>query len=447
MRLSAPVPLLAVCALSFAALTTALPSSAASAAPAAASAAAPAAASADPGACRHTSPSATSTDAQRLAQPTSTSDPRPLGEAIAEGVGQAIRSLEPLTETGRPTSGLPYGLSQGIIGILGTASTGYKVVIDDSVIDHTKYRIAMEKSVPSVGMRLVAVERSCRSAKSIAAAWTELGARGWHPDATKTTYTADLDPTTEQIVVEYDQQTTSPDAAAALTAVDGGVLRAVPGSPQRMTRYNDTPTGGHWGGARITSSIRNCTAGFSVVRRSNGARASVTAGHCGGPGTAWRSGSYSYGSTSVRTNYPDYDQALITGSSYGAKIWTDGPGDTEDVRTVKGGADPSVGSQICQSGSYTTSLCGITVNSNSATYCDDQGCTTHLTRGTRSGQIVVRGGDSGGPVYTKPGADSATVRGMVIAGTGCNPSHQCTTIYAERYASIAGHLGVYALTG
>ena len=40
-----------------------------------------------------------------------------------------------------------------------------------------------------------------------------------------------------------------------------------------------------------------------------------------------------------------------------------------------------------------------------------------------------------------------TIRGMVFAGSGCNSSGQCTTIYAERYASIAGHLGVYAVTG
>jgi hypothetical protein len=213
-----------------------------------------------------------------------------------------------------------------------------------------------------------------------------------------------------------------------------------------MTRLNDTPTGGHWGGARITSPLKICTAGFSVVRRSNGARASVTAGHCGGVGTVWYSGSNYYGTTIVRTNYPDYDQALVSGSTYGPKIWTDGAGDTEDVRTVKGGADPAIGTQICQSGSISASLCGITVQSTSATYCDADGCTTYVIRGTKGGQIVIRNGDSGGPMYTKPGADSATIRGVAFAGSGCASNH-CTTIYAERYASIAGHLGVYALTG
>jgi hypothetical protein len=438
---------LAVSSLVFAASSTALPSTALPSTALPSTSLPSTAAGTGPAACFHTSPAAGPADARRLAQPTSTSDPRPLGEAIAEGVGRAIRSLEPLDETGRPASGLPYGLSQGIVGVLGTADTGYKLVIDPSAVDQPKYRRALAQHVPSAGIRLVAVERSCRSAESIAAAWIELSARGWHAEATRTTFTADLDAATEQITVEYDQQTTSTAAATALAAVDGAVVRTAPGSLQRMSRTNDTPSGGHWGGARITSSVRHCTAGFTVVRRSSGARASVTAGHCGAPGTSWNSGSHYYGTTSVRTDYPDYDQALLTGSSYGPKIWTDGPGDTEDVRTVKGGADPSVGSQICQSGSFTRSLCGITVNSNNATYCDTEGCTTHVTRGTRSGQIVVRAGDSGGPVYTKTGTDSATVRGIAFAGSGCNAADHCTTIYAERYTSITGHLGVYALTG
>ncbi|HEU4945669.1 MAG TPA: hypothetical protein VFT31_00810 [Kribbella sp.] len=387
-----------------------------------------------------------STNAQRLSEPTSSSDPRPLGEAIGEGIGQAIRSIDPLTKAGEPTSGLPYGLSQGVVGVLGSADTGYKVVIDSAVTDETKYRDTMARNVPQDGMAMVTVERSCRSAKSIAAAWTKIGARNWHADAKRTTFTFDLDPATEQIVVEYDRKTTSADSVAALQRIDGAIVSAVSGSPGRMTRLNDTSTGGHWGGARITSAIRNCTAGFTVVRRSTGTRASVTAGHCGGVGTTWYSGSNYYGTTSVRTNYPDYDQALLTGSSYGPKIWTDGAGDTEDVRTVKSAGDPAVGTLVCQSGSYSTSLCGITVQSNSSTFCDLDGCTTYLMRGTKGGQIVIRSGDSGGPIYTKPAADSATIRGMAVAGSGCSDG-QCTTIYAERYASIAGHLGVYALTG
>ena len=160
----------------------------------------------------------------------------------------------------------------------------------------------------------------------------------------------------------------------------------------------------------------------------------------------WKSGTNYYGTTTIRTNYPDYDQSLVTGSSYGPKIWTDGPGDTPNTRTVTGGADPGVGTVVCQSGSFSTSLCGITVRSTSAKYCDTEGCTTYVIRATRGGQIAIIGGDSGGPVYTRPGSSTATIRGITFAGAGC-ASSRCTTLYAERYASIAGHLGVYALTG
>lgn len=396
--------------------------------------------------CDHSPPSANSTQSERLSQPTSPDDRRPLGDAIGEGVNQAIRSVEPMTETGRPSSGLPYGLSVGIIGILGSPGSGYKVMFDESVTDQKSYNAAVAKHVPQAGMQMLGTERSCRSAKQIAAAWTELGKREWSSDAKKTTFTADLDVATEQIVVEYDADGTSAEALAGLSRIDPDVVRLKPGKNQRMDRLNDTATGGHWGGARIASTLKYCTAGFSVVRRAINARASVTAGHCGVNGTYWRSGSNYYGTTNGRVNYPDYDQALLTGSSYGPKIWTYGAGDSAETRTVSGAADPAVGQLVCQSGSFSNSICGIRVDSLSAKYCDPDGCTTYVIRGTKSGETVIRGGDSGGPIYTKPGSTTATIRGMAFAGGNC-VSARCTTIYAERYDSIAGHLNIYALTG
>ncbi|MFG1818299.1 hypothetical protein ACGFIF_31360 [Kribbella sp. NPDC049174] len=429
MRLSVTVPLLTLGSVSLFAVGLT------------ASVAAPSAAGA---ACSHAQPSANSVQSQRLAQPTSASDPRPLGETLGEGISLAVRSLEPLDATGRPTSGLPYGLSQGVIGVVGSASAGYKVVVDSSVLDTRRYEAAMARNVPAAGKQMVGIERSCRSAKVIGEAWNTVGARSWSADARGTTFAADLDPVSEDIVVEYDKASTS---AASLEGLRGlSSVQLVESSLARTSRLNDTPKGGHWGGARITSALKNCTAGFSVVRRSNGQRGSVTAGHCGGVGTLWKSGSYYYGTTSVRANYPDYDQALLTGSTYGPKIWTDGPGDTANTRTVKGGGDPGVGTVVCQSGSFSTSLCGITVRSTSAKYCDTDGCTTYVIRATRGGQIAIIGGDSGGPVYTRPGSTTATIRGITFAGAGC-ASSRCTTLYAERYASISGHLGVSALTG
>ncbi|MFK4086961.1 S1 family peptidase [Kribbella sp. NPDC020789] len=429
MRLSATVPLLALGSVSlFAVGLTATASGHQQAAAAA---------------CSHAGPSISATAAKRLSQPTSSSDPRPLGETMGEGIAVAVRSLEPLDATGRPKSGLPFGLSQGVIGVIGTASTGYKVVVDPQAVNEQRYRAALAKNVPAAGKQLVGLERSCRSAKAIADAWTTVGARAWSGDAKQTTFAADLDPVSEDILVEYDQATTSPASIEGLRGLTG--VQAVAGGLERTSRLSDTPKGGHWGGARISSTSKNCSAGFSVVRRSDGKRGSVTAGHCGGVGTQWKSGPNFYGTTTVRTNYPDYDQSLLTGSTYGPKIWTDGPGDSAAKRTVTGGADPGVGTTVCQSGSFSTSLCGLTVRSTSAKYCDIDGCTTYVIRATRNGQIAIIGGDSGGPLYSRPSPTTATIRGIAFAGAGC-ASSRCTTLYAERYASISGHLGVHALT-
>lgn len=429
MRPSVTVPLLTLASASLFAVALTVPSSGAVAGSAV---------------CSHAQPSASSTEAKRLSQPTSTSDARPLGESLGDGISAAVSSLEPLDATGRPTSGLPYGLSQGVIGVVGSATTGYKVVVDSAKLDEKKYQSAMARNLPAAGKQMVRAERSCRSAQSIADAWNAVGARDWSSDAGRTTFAADLDPVTENVVVEYDQATTSPASQAGLRKLSG--VQVVAGSLARTSRLSDTPKGGHWGGARITSALKNCTAGFSVVRRSNGQRGSVTAGHCGDAGTVWKSGTNYYGTTTLRTNYPDYDQSLVTGSAYGAKIWTDGPGDTANTRTVTGGGDPGVGTVVCQSGSFSTSLCGLTVRSTSAKYCDADGCTTYVIRATRGGLVAIIGGDSGGPVYTRRGTASATIRGIAFAGAGCAAS-RCTTLYAERYKSITGHLGVTALTG
>ncbi|MGW7682010.1 hypothetical protein ACWGID_14795 [Kribbella sp. NPDC054772] len=429
MRLSVTVPLLALGSASLFAVALTVPSSGSVTGAAA---------------CSHAQPSTSSTDAKRLSQPTSTSDARPLGESLGDGISAAVDSLEPLDATGRPKSGLPYGLSQGIIGVVGSATSGYKVVVDSAKLDSKKYQSAMARNLPAAGKQMVKIERSCRSAKSIADTWTTVGDRSWSADASRTTFAADLDPVSENVVVEYDQATTSPESQAGLRELAG--VQLVAGSLARTSRLSDTPKGGHWGGARITSALKNCTAGFSVVRRSNGQRASVTAGHCGQRGTVWKSGTNYYGTTTVRTNYPDYDQSLVTGSAYGPKIWTDGPGDTVATRTVTGGGDPGVGTVVCQSGSFSTSVCGLTVRSTSAQYCDVDGCTTYVIRATRGGLVAIIGGDSGGPVYSRRGSSSATIRGIAFAGAGCAAS-RCTTLYAERYKSITGHLGVTALTG
>src|SRR3954452_21140515 len=106
-RLSATVPLLTLGSISRFAVTVTAPSSGMVTAASA---------------CSHGGPSASSTEASRLAKPTSASPGRPRGESLGEGIAPPIRSLEPLDASGRPKSGLPYGLSQGVIGVVGSAT-------------------------------------------------------------------------------------------------------------------------------------------------------------------------------------------------------------------------------------------------------------------------------------------------------------------------------------
>jgi streptogrisin D len=368
----------------------------------------------------------------------------PVDERVATGLQNAIRAGEPLNAMAQPVSGLPYGLVQGIIGIVGSVDTGFKLVVDDTVFDERRFAALLEKHLPPGGAAAIEFEHSCRSSLELAVAWKRLGARTWHPEAHRTTFVTDVDPALEQITVGMNPLTTRAAVLQAALDVNPHVVRVEPSPSLRASRLNDSPNGGHWGGARVTSSVEICSAGFSVVRRSNGTRASVTAGHCGPNGTRWRSGSHYYGTGAGRHNYPDYDQQLLVGSTYGPRIWTDGD-DTTDVRVVRGARDAAVGQKICASGSYTRSVCGIRVDSLSARYCDADGCTTYVMRGTRSGSVIVRTGDSGGPVYSKRGSGGATIRGMIFAGTGCYSSG-CRTIFAERYESIAGHLSIRVLT-
>lgn len=90
-------------------------------------------------------------------------------------------------------------------------------------------------------------------------------------------------------------------------------------------------------------------------------------------------------------------------------------------------------------------MCGWTVRSIAAEYCDADGCSTHLIRANKANGEHLQGGDSGGPMYTRPGTKTATVRGIIIAATTSGSGNR--VVWGERYLSIAGHLGVHALIG
>lgn len=393
--------------------------------------------------CRHTTPA--SAPLQLLAQ-TATGE-ESLGNRIAASIADTLKRQENLDATARPMSGLPLGLDNGILGVVGDAYSGFSIVVDGSRVRSQSLIATVRSQLPAKVAEAVNVVFSCRSAAELAAAWRAVTSEA--ETGTIGAAAFDLDPATETIEVLLGGTNTVLKSHVEAMAAPGLIHVSTDAGLSRGTRLADTPTPGHWGGARITSSKFSCTAGFTVKRRVNGARASLTAGHCGSNGDSFSSGQYSYGTMAAESGFPDYDQALLTGSTYAPSIWTDGPGDTEDVRVVTGAADPAVGQSICVSGSYLKSLCGLTVKSTSSTFCDAGGCTTYLSKADKGTSVIMIHGDSGGPFYTKPAADSATVRGIVLSASDCpDDGGPCTGyIWGERYLSIAGHLGVDAVTG
>lgn len=90
----------------------------------------------------------------------------------------------------------------------------------------------------------------------------------------------------------------------------------------------------------------------------------------------------------------------------------------------------------------TLSRCGMTVSGLDGELCDEYGCTTGLITASRADHgIVDQGGDSGAPVYTRPGSSTATARGGGIGQMGSG-----TIMLAEGISNIQAHLNVTFLT-
>ncbi|TNC38351.1 hypothetical protein [Mumia zhuanghuii] len=366
---------------------------------------------------------------------------------VQRQVAQRLTAL--LTPRGaKPADGVPVGLDAGIIGVTGSAADGYEVVVTRET-DPKALVARLTAGLPTAARSTLTVRSSVRTADELRTAWRQVSAQAWAGDAAqRSSYSMDLDPELEAVVVDVEG------AAPAAGRLDlqrapvedvqpGAVVVRYTGDSARASRSADTAP--HWGGARITAGGTSCTSGFTVKSKTASTRYSVTAGHCGPNGTSWSSGSYYFGQTAGRTGYPEYDQARLAGSTYTNSIYTDGL-DNFSTRLVTGANDGDVGDSVCVSGAVTKSVCGIEIKSLSATYCDDPArpatCSTYLMRGRRDDdRVIVRKGDSGGPVYQRnTSLPRASIRGMVIAYDMSG-----VRLYAERYNSISNHLGVVAI--
>ncbi|XVX20445.1 hypothetical protein ACQP1U_00785 [Actinomycetota bacterium] len=208
-----------------------------------------------------------------------------------------------------------------------------------------------------------------------------------------------------------------------------GAVRVNPstgGARVALSRYADDAP--HRGGAAIFTGNVRCTSGITV-KQANGTLAMVTAGHCGGVGTQWRSGSTErvkadFGSITRRATFPRTDLALLTGGKYQPRTWLGGQTGFNAAAGAAYTLRPGV--YYCTSGSTTFEACGKTVVSMNATFCDASGCTYGLV--TLKGGRAVQPGDSGGPVVLKANNRSYP-RGIIIAvNNGLTYAHNWTTV-------------------
>jgi hypothetical protein len=369
-----------------------------------------------------------------------------LSPSIAPGFAAARRVSDLLTPAGeKPTDGTLVGLERGIVGVTGSPVTGYVLHVA-SDFDRANVLTNARKGLPASAAAMLQVVGTKVDSAELAAAWKDV-ADSWASLSKIGSYTVDVDPSTGRIDVYFGDVD-----AKALNASD--ILSALPalvdvhtdaaGGFFRASRGNDSAP--HWGGAGIYNSNGDgCTSGFTVKRNDTGARASLTAGHCGTPngnGGTWYSGSYTFGTKNDAYGYPDYDQARLVGQTYDPVIWTNNGEDPMTFRGVSDANDPAIGGSVCMSGYATGTPCAIIVKSLTASACDASGCTTYLGRGKRDdGDIIVHEGDSGAPIYHRWPDGTAGVRGTVVGG-----DQGGARVYFERWNSIKNHLGVSIVT-
>lgn len=236
---------------------------------------------------------------------------------------------------------------------------------------------------------------------------------------------------------------TAEDAAALRKALGDNAVVTV-GGMSRAGRLDDGEP--HFGGAGIqqnagSASTNTCTSGFTVRRNVDGGRGAMTAGHCYGGGVYVYSGPRYYGYTWGKVNFPAYD---ILGIRSGTETYTNRihvDPCCPSSRYVVGRDPADVGDLVCMSGMVTKAICNVQVTSTNGYFCDHYGCTGGLIEGIKNNTVIVRVGDSGGPIYTRYGTNSALAVGMIVAMAGGG-----TIVYGEHISVIEDYLNVTVLT-
>ena len=207
-------------------------------------------------------------------------------------------------------------------------------------------------------------------------------------------------------------------------------------APTPTDRATDTDP--FWGGDQITNGTNACTGGFPAYN-SNGTQYMITAAHCFSrlDDIDTSNGNSYLGEVTQRDlDDPGLDAELINIQDQGGGqgiLWTCGPTSACDADT-EGSSSTVVGDSVCQSGSATGEICGLSVdytgqyyyNSDTGTTVDDLDI---ADAGTDN--LANAGGDSGGPVYqyTAENTDPWEEYAAGITSAGSGDEWTCTGTY------------------
>jgi hypothetical protein len=313
-------------------------------------------------------------------------------------------------------------------GLIGTAidETTHQavVVVDFAVADEQSLDTALQDDVANAlqgqtgfGVRVAA---SCFSSSALTSALSALNAETWHPDAAQAAYGFYL--SAHGSVFHVNFQRHSSVVALALESALGGLV-SIDYQSFSLDYGRQSDASPHWGGAGVAwqhgDYVDFCTAGFSVTF-DDGRRGSVTAGHCFPRGALLKSKDlfYEYGIVTDPYLYAHFDMARLTksGQSYANVIYTDPILPSYGYRYVTGKRPTKVGNLVCNSGWVTLAKCGMKVITISYVWRRPPpglgGDTYPVILAERAGRVNSKRGDSGMPVFTRPNATDAFIRGL-----------------------------------
>lgn len=239
------------------------------------------------------------------------------------------------------------------------------------------------------------------------------------------------------IEVVLDESVQSRDAVQ-LPKVDIPITITYGSAPISATR-NHSPTPERYSGAYMRGPTNGCSTGFRITEIATGTPAMASAHHCGKlPYDSWyySSSASNYGMGQFQGGMHaggDYygDVAIWKGSGIGNFVPGIFVGDNtvagSGVFAIRGAVAPTVGTNVCYSGSFSGTVCGneITHTGIYVCYTDVSLCYGGITRTEQISGVPAAGqGDSGGPAY-QPISPTGPFAAGIISGIS-NSSTSCT---------------------